>query len=114
MNRLKGLEELDSDKLKRKLKEGESFVLYVRSKKDYDKIKEMFDTDIVFPELAESFGDKLGFYWCDIDRVKELTSEYGIYFAPVIAIFKEGKLLRKLEGIKTWAEYNRAIGELLC
>ncbi len=115
MKRLeKEVPKLTTEKLKELIENRESFILYIRSQKDYEKIKEMFDTDIVFPELAKSFGQNVKFYWCDIDEVVELSKEHGIYFAPIVALFKEGKLLRKLEGIKAWAEYNRAIGELLC
>lgn len=112
MKGLESLKRLTDEEFRSLLESKESFVLYVRSQRDYERIKEIFDTDVVFPELAKAFGDRLEFLWCDIDEVN--LSEVGIHFAPVVALFKGGKLLKKLEGIKSWAEYNRAIGEFLC
>ncbi len=113
MERLKELERLRQGRLRELIEGKETFVLYVRSEKDFSKVREIFDVDVVFPELAKTFGKKAPFLWCDIDEVKEL-SELKVYFAPVVLFFKEGKLVNRLEGIRSWAEYNRALEELLC
>lgn len=107
------LHQLNGDELRVLLSKGETFVLYVRSERDSDKIREIFDVDVVFPELAKGFGNSFKFFWCDINEVN-LPPDLKIYFAPTVALFKEGKLLKKLEGIKSWAEYNSALEELLC
>ncbi len=112
--KLKEIEKIGEEKLKELINSKENFVLYVRSEKDSSKIKEIFDVDIVFPELANAFGDKVSFFWCDIDEVKVLVRDLGIYFAPMVVLFKEGSILKKLEGIKSWAEYTQAVGELIC
>ncbi len=112
MKRLESLTRLTDEDFRKLIESKRSFALYVRSQRDYERIKEIFDTDVVFPELAKAFGDRLEFFWCDIDEVS--LADMGIHFAPVVALFKEGKLLKKLEGIKSWAEYNRAVGEFLC
>jgi len=114
MRNIEKIHDLGTEELRRLIENRETFVLYVRSEKDYEKIKEIFDVDVVFPELARSFGDRIAFYRCDIDRAQPLMAELGIYFAPVVLLFKDGKLKEKLEGIKSWAEYNRAVGELIC
>ncbi len=107
------LHQLKGDELIELISKGETFVLYVRSERDSDKVKEIFDVDVVFPELAKGFGDRVKFFWCDINEVN-LPPDLKIYFAPTVALFREGRLLKKLEGIKSWAEYNRALEELLC
>ena len=113
MKRLESIQKLSGELLGELIEGAETFVLYVRSQKDYEKIKEIFDVDVVFPELEKSFGDKVRFFWTDIDDLPKL-SELGVFFAPMVLLFKEGKLKKKLEGIKSWAEYNKEIGELLC
>ncbi len=113
MKELKTLPKLEGKALQELISNKETFVLYVRSQKDYQKIREIFDVDVVFPELAKTFGHKLRFYWCDIDEVEGL-GDIKVFFAPVVVLFKEGRLVHKLEGIRSWAEYNRALGELLC
>jgi len=113
---MKSLEEVDrlNDRVFKELLESKrNFILYIRSQKDYNKVKEIFDVDVVFLELAKSFGDKLPFFWADIEDIRELQ-KMGIFFAPVVLLFKEGRLFAKLEGIMSWAEYNRAVGELIC
>ncbi|WP_457600958.1 thioredoxin family protein [Hydrogenivirga sp.] len=112
--RLEDLKNLSESELRDLLGERRSFVLYVRSEKDKEKIREIFDVDVVFPELAKTFGEKIPFFWCDIDEVGLLSGKLGVYFAPAVLLFREGKLVNKLEGIKSWAEYNSALGELLC
>ena len=113
MERLEELEKIGRGQLKELIERRETFVLYVRSEKDFSKIKEIFDVDVVFPELARTFGERVPFLWCDIDEVEEL-SELKVYFAPVVLFFKGGELVSRLEGIKGWAEYNRGLEELLC
>ncbi|RLJ70778.1 hydrogenase-1 operon protein HyaE [Hydrogenivirga caldilitoris] len=111
--RLEELKRLSADELGKLITEKRNFVLYVRSEKDREKIKEIFDVDVVFPELARSFPD-LEFYVVDIGDAKELLKELGVLFAPVVLVIREGKPVKKLEGIKSWAEYTSAVGELLC
>ena len=113
MKRLKKLNKLGRGQLNSLIEKKESFVLYVRSEKDFPKIREIFDVDVVFPELEKAFGNRIRFFWCDIDEVKELE-EYRVFFAPSVLLFREGKIVKRLEGIKSWAEYNRAMEELLC
>jgi len=111
--RLEELKRLSQNELDELITGKRSFFLYVRSEKDREKIKEMFDVDVVFPELAKSFPD-LEFYVVDIGDAREKLKELGVLFAPVVLVVKEGKPLKKLEGIKSWAEYTEAVGELLC
>lgn len=112
--RLKSVRKLSGIEIDALLSEGKSFALYVRSEKDEGVVKEMFDVDIVFPELAKTFGEKLLFCYCDIEDLGKRAKELGVLFSPTVLFFKEGRLHRKLEGIRSWAEYTRAVEELLC
>lgn len=111
--RLEELKRLSEEEFSELIKERRSFVLYVRSEKDREKIKEIFDVDVVFPELARSFPN-LEFYVVELGDAKERLKEFGVFFAPVVLVVREGKAVKKLEGIKSWAEYTGAVGELLC
>ncbi|AAC06865.1 hypothetical protein [Aquifex aeolicus] len=106
---LQNLKRINEEDLRNLMEKGETFVLYVRSERLYDKVKEIFDVDVVFPELAKSF-EGIPFYWGDADELKELN-----VIPPSVLIFKEGKPVEFLQGIKTWAEYTRKLKEsLLC
>lgn len=104
---LERLEKINSEKLKKLVENKETFVLYIRSEKLYNKIKEIFDADVIFPELAKNF-EGVKFIWGDIDELKEFKG-----MVPSILIFKEGKQVEKIDGIKTWAEYVGKIREAL-
>ena len=105
---LEKLEKVDKERLKDLINRQETFVLYVRSKRLYEKIKEIFDVDVIFPELAKSFNG-IKFVWGDMD-------ELGVKgMAPLIVIFREGREIKRIEGIKNWADYVSALKEaLLC
>ena len=106
---LEKLERIDGAKLRNLIKNKESFVLYVRSEELYDKVKEIFDVDIVFPELAKAFPN-LKFYWAELKDLEGFN-----LIPPSVVIFKEGEVKETLTGIKTWAEYLSKIREsLLC
>lgn len=107
---LEKLERIDGAKLRNLISKKESFVLYVRSEELYDKVKEIFDVDIVFPELAKAFPS-LKFYWAEL---KDLEG-FNNLIPPSVVIFKGGELKETLTGIKTWSEYLSKIREsLLC
>lgn len=97
---------LNQQELKALLDAKETFVLYVRSELKKEKIREIFDTDIVVPELEKSFGKSLNFYYINVDDYPDFLKDYLI---PAVVIFKEGKEVAKLEGIKAWNEYVEAL-----
>ncbi|GAB6065725.1 hypothetical protein JCM9492_08170 [Aquifex pyrophilus] len=103
---LEKLERVDKEKLRDLINNGETFVLYVRSQRLYDKIKEIFDVDVIFPELAKSFNG-IKFVWGDMDELKTGG------MVPLIVVFREGKEVKRIEGIKNWAEYVSALREAL-
>lgn len=103
---LEKLERLDEAKLHNLIKSKESFVLYIRSEELYDKVKEMFDVDIVFPELAKAF-QSLKFFWAELKDLKEFNN----LKPPSVVIFKEGEIKETLLGVKNWAEYVSKIRE---
>ncbi|MGB9873997.1 MAG: thioredoxin family protein [Hydrogenobacter sp.] len=102
------MKELSQQELRALVDGKETFVLYVRSELKKEKIREIFDTDIVVPEMEKSFGSKFKFYSVNVDNYPDLLKDYPI---PAVVIFKEGKEVVKLKGIKAWNEYVEA---LLC
>lgn len=103
---LKKVEKINSEKFRNLTESKESFVLYVRSEELFERIKEMFDVDVVFPELSKAFPN-VPFYWTD---VKEISINVK---PPAVIIFKEGEVKEVLSGIRTWAEYISKIRENL-
>lgn len=99
------LQELESLKEKKR-----SFALYVRSELKKDKIKELFDTEIVVPELEKVFGGRLEFYSINADNHKDILRDFRL---PSLVLFKEGSVFRVFEGIQAWSEYMEGFSELL-
>lgn len=96
------MREISLDQLQ-KLKEGRvSFVLYVRSELKRDKIKEIFDTDIVVPELEKAFGHKIEFFSICADENMKILEDFRL---PSLVIFKNGECVEVMDGIKAWNEY---------
>ncbi|MEN3029158.1 MAG: thioredoxin [Aquificaceae bacterium] len=81
-------------------------MLYVRSEERKNTIKEIFDTDIVVPELEKFFT--LDFYRINAEENPEILKRYRL---PSLVLFSGGREVRVLEGIKTWNEY---LGALSC
>lgn len=85
-----------------------SFILYIRSEMKRDRIREIFDTDIVIREIEKLIGDRVDVFCVNVDEDSELffLREYRL---PSIVVFKDGKEMSRLEGIRAWNEYLEAI-----
>ena len=82
------------------------FILYVRSDRARERISEVFDTDVVVPELEKSF--RLDFFSINADEEPDVLKEFPL---PSLILFKDGKVVHVLRGIKNWNEYVKAITE---
>jgi thioredoxin 1 len=64
-------------------------------------------------EIKREYGDKFEMGKLDIDFEIKTREKYKIRSVPVIMIFKNGKMVKKIEGIKPIEEYKREINSIL-
>ncbi|MFN4318932.1 MAG: thioredoxin [Aquificaceae bacterium] len=83
---------------------GKDFILYVRSEKKRESIKEIFDTDVVVPELEKGF--KLDFFSINADEDPDILKEFPL---PALVLFKAGIPTKILRGICAWNQYIQTI-----
>ena len=64
-------------------------------------------------EIKREYGDKFEMGKLNIDVEKKTADKYEIKSIPVVMIFKNGEMLKKIEGNKTIEEYKREIDSIL-
>ncbi len=64
-------------------------------------------------EIKREYGDKFEMGKLDIDVEKKTREKYKIRSIPVIMIFKNGKMVKKIEGSKPIEEYKKEIDSIL-
>ena len=64
-------------------------------------------------EIKREYGDKFEMGKLNIDVEKKTRDKYEIKSIPVVMIFKNGEMLKKIEGNKTIEEYKREIDSIL-
>ena len=76
--------------------------------------KETFDMVVIGPELVRMFDDTLsGAGFSDPREGRAIASSLGIHRLPAVAIFRFGELMGAVEGLKTWAEYEKEFVKIL-
>ena len=64
-------------------------------------------------EIKLEYGDKFKMGKLDIDVEKKTREKYKISSIPVIMIFKNGKMVKKIEGSQSIEDYKREIDSIL-
>ena len=64
-------------------------------------------------EIKREYGDKFEMGKLNIDVEKKTADKYEIKSIPVVMIFKNGEMLKKIEDYKTIEEYKREIDSIL-
>ena len=67
----------------------------------------------VIEELAEEYGDRVGFARVNVDDNPKVSSRYGIQSIPTLLIFKDGKPMRQVIGFRPKAELKEHLDQLL-
>ena len=65
----------------------------------------------IVSEVADEIGDKAAICKLNIDENKKTAAELGIRSIPTIIIFKNGKIVKKLVGVKTKGALIKAVNE---
>ncbi|MHA2396956.1 MAG: thioredoxin family protein [Candidatus Thorarchaeota archaeon] len=67
----------------------------------------------IFAALAQDFEGKVYFAKIDIDHNRRATTQFGVQSVPMVIVFKDGKPLGKLPGLRPYADYDMIIEQLL-
>jgi thioredoxin 1 len=63
--------------------------------------------------LARDYGDRLQVFKLDLDENKSLAKRLGIRSIPAVMLFKKGKLLETLVGVKKYEEFIEVVDQCL-
>ncbi len=63
----------------------------------------------ILEELLTEFSGKLNFAKLNVDETPLIPPRYGIHSIPTLLIFKDGKPLNQIVGLKSKAELKRFI-----
>ena len=63
----------------------------------------------VLVELANDVGDRARVFTVEIGTNERLTEQYGISFLPTLIVFKDGKELQRLVGLKSKETLREAL-----
>ena len=67
----------------------------------------------IVDELANEYGDKVGFVKMDIDHSPKTPSKYGIMSIPTLLIFKDGKPVSHIVGLRPKGELKKNLDAAL-
>ena len=67
----------------------------------------------VVEELAKEYEGKISFTKLDVDQNPKTASAYGIMSIPTLLIFKEGKPVSHMVGLRPKAELKRSLDAVL-
>ena len=64
-------------------------------------------------ELAEEYDGKVTFAKVDVDQSPQVAGKYGIMSIPTLIIFKNGKPLSNIVGLRSKADLKRNLDDAL-
>jgi thioredoxin 1 len=67
----------------------------------------------MFAELAKDYEGQVYFAKLDIDRNRRTTTQFGVQSVPMVIVFKDGKPIGKLPGLRPFADYDNILQQLL-
>ena len=63
--------------------------------------------------LANDYSDRLQVFKLDLDANKGLAKRLGIRSIPAVMMFRKGKLLETLVGVKPYESFTKAVDQYL-
>lgn len=63
----------------------------------------------ILDELAEEYSDKINFVKLDVDHNPKTATNYGIMSIPTLIIFKKGKPVSQLVGVRPKGELKKSL-----
>ena len=67
----------------------------------------------VIEQLADEFAGRVKVVKIDTDANRDLATEYSINSIPTILLFKDGKVVERVPGVRSQSEYTSALNALL-
>jgi len=67
----------------------------------------------IFSELATDYAGKVYFGKIDIDKNRRAVAQFGVQSVPMVVVFKDGKPVGNLPGLRGYADYDMVISQLL-
>ena len=67
----------------------------------------------IFAELAKDYAGKVFFGKIDIDKNRRTVAQFGVQSVPMVVVFKDGKPVGDLPGLRGYADYDMVITQLL-
>lgn len=64
-------------------------------------------------ELAEEYADRVGFVKVNVDENSRVATEYGIRSIPTLLLFKDGKPMTQIVGLRAKAELKKHLDAAL-
>ena len=64
-------------------------------------------------ELAEEYAGRVGFAKVNVDENPKAASEYGVRSIPTILLFKDGKPMKQMVGLKPKSELKEGLESVL-
>lgn len=64
-------------------------------------------------ELASEYAGKIYFAKVDIDKNRRTTAQFGIQSVPNLFVFRNGKAIGNIPGVRSFAEYHSIVEKLL-
>jgi thioredoxin 1 len=59
--------------------------------------------------LADDYSDRAKVFKLDLDSNKPVAKRFGIKSIPAVMVFKQGKLIETLVGVKPYEEFTAAV-----
>ena len=67
----------------------------------------------IMEELTKEYGDRLTFAKLNVDGSPTIPSKYGIHSIPTLLLFKDGKPIQQVIGLKTKKELKQILDTAL-
>ena len=67
----------------------------------------------IISSLSDEMGDKVKVFKLNVDENRKTASEYNIMSIPAVFIFKDGKVVEELVGLRQPEEYKKILESYL-
>jgi len=67
----------------------------------------------IFAGLARDYQGKVFFAKIDIDQNRRTTVQFGVHSVPMVIVFKDGKPIGNLPGLRHYNDYDMVLEQLI-
>jgi hydrogenase-1 operon protein HyaE len=77
------------------------------------RVRETLDIAVIVPELMRAFPGRLRVGVLMPEAARQLQARYGFRRWPAFVVLGDGKHVGAVDGLRSWDEYVKELGELL-